>query len=652
MTGWVRSNHCREQQKVVDFERLMFSGPLAYILRHIFSDQSKRISVISVYESGLSHLAVGQKTPRNPARSGPPVSHYHPYGRVSPMTLEDFAIFSTYLHWGVRHRNIADIEVHMVFSPSPLLQAGPLVFLLGPVYHFPDLVAGFRPPTGNFDEEVETESFPSRHDTHATVIMTWGVGHRALVPIPVRDAVHRVNTYLGPTMEQPSALQHPLPTISLHGITSSLTSALPNYHSSLATFARDSIIRTLKQSITIGCLEIQDYHGVSRCGNFDGKANVLHIKVLNEHFWTQVLLRGDLGFSEAYMMGDVQVNDLKGVMKLWLENESGMANLTSTLGRVSSAMSGVWNALFGQTRSNARLNAIASYDQSNELFKTFLSRDMMYSCALWGDEEGGVRGDLVGRKQDNHDLESAQLRKIHHVLRKARVKPGSRVLEVGSGWGSMAIEAARSYGCQVDTLTLSVEQKKLAEERITAAGLQDHIRVHLMDYRELPADFEKAFDAFISIEMLEHVGAKYYDTYFRMVDWALKPNDATVVVSSAQDFMRKYMWPNSCLPSATVLVTAAHDASKRRFTLDSVENHSAHYPRTLREWDRRLDEKLTQDTLARDFPKLKADKAAFDAFKRKWQYLFAYAGAGFAKGYITCHMLTFIRERDTPISCD
>ncbi|KAA1465956.1 cyclopropane fatty acid synthase [Dentipellis sp. KUC8613] len=482
-------------------------------------------------------------------------------------------------------------------------------------------------------------------------------------------------------MEQPSALQHPLPSISLYGITSSLTSSLPNYHSSLATFARDSIIRTLKQSLTIGCLEIQDYRGVSRCGNFDGKTNVIHMKVLNEHFWTQVLIRGDLGFSEAYMMGDVQVDDLKGVMKLWLENESGMANLTSTIGRVSSAMSGVWNALFGQTRSNARLNAIASYDQSNELFKTFLSRDMMYSCALWGDEEGGVRGDLTGRKQEHHDLESAQLRKIHHVLRKARVKPGSRVLEVGSGWGSMAIEAARSYGCQVDTLTLSIEQKKLAEERIAAAGLQDQIRVHLMDYRELPADFEKAFDAFISIEMLEvhkshqclsiptdtwlqHVGAKYYDTYFRMVDWALKPHDATVVVSSstfpesrysgyqAQDFMRKYMWPNSCLPSATVLVNAAHDASKRRFTLDSVENHSAHYPRTLREWDRRLDEKLTQDTLASDFPKLKADKAAFDAFKRKWQYLFAYAGAGFAKGYITCHMLTFIRERDTPISCD
>lgn len=143
----------------------------------------------------------------------------------------------------------------------------------------------------------------------------------------------------------------------------------------------------------------------------------------------------------------------------------------------------------------------------------------MYSCALWGEAEGGVRGDLdVGPVQG--DLERAQLRKIHHVLRAARVKPGHRILEFGSGWGGLAIEvsslplvsgtsrlnntqAARSFGCEVDTLTLSIEQKKLAEERIKEAGLEDRIRVHLMDYREIPAEFEKAFDAFVSVEMLE-----------------------------------------------------------------------------------------------------------------------------------------------------
>lgn len=129
--------------------------------------------------------------------------------------------------------------------------------------------------------------------------------------------------------------------------------------------------------------------------------------------------------------------------------------------------------------------------------------------------------------------------------------------------------------------------------------------------------------------------------------------------------MRRYMWPNSCLPSATALVTAAQVSSQGRFTLEGVENHAARqspfyatlvilltispdYPRTLREWGRRLEANLTQDLVSKDYPGLR-DRADYDAFKRKWQYLFAYAGAGFAKGYITCHMLTFIRQVSTSL---
>lgn len=133
--------------------------------------------------------------------------------------------------------------------------------------------------------------------------------------------------------------------------------------------------------------------------------------------------------------------------------------------------------------------------------------------------------------------------------------------------------------------------------------------------------------------------------------------------------MRKYMWPNSCLPSATALITAANTGSEARFTLEGVENHAARepfslhmaitvakicpcvdYPRTLREWGRRLDANVRQDLIVKDYPSLK-DKAEFDTFRRKWQYLFAYAGAGFAKGYITCHMLTFTRPVSRPRIC-
>ncbi|RDB15514.1 Tuberculostearic acid methyltransferase UfaA1 [Hypsizygus marmoreus] len=430
------------------------------------------------------------------------------------------------------------------------------------------------------------------------------------------------------------------------------------------SFARNSILSVLNDAITVGHLTISDSEGTHYYGKYQKGCNDVHLKIANDNFWLRILLAGDLGFSEAYMIGDVEVSSLKSSMNLWLENQAGMEDtLSSVVARVSSAISGLYNSFLGQTRSQARLNAIASYDQSNELFKAFLSKEMMYSCALWDDAEGGVRGDLESGPFPG-DLEAAQLRKIRHVLTKARVKPGDRILEFGSGWGGLAIEAAKTFGCEVDTLTLSIEQKTLAEERIHDAGLDGRVRVHLLDYREIPAEFEKAFDAFVSIEMLEHVGSKHYNTYFKLVDFALKSRNATVVVSAstfpesrysgyqAEDFMRRYMWPNSCLPSATALITAAQTASQGRFTLEGVENHAAHYPRTLREWGRRLDANLSQDVISRDYPALR-ERADYEAFKRKWHYLFAYAGAGFAKGYITCHMLTFIRENDVPnVRCD
>lgn len=336
--------------------------------------------------------------------------------------------------------------------------------------------------------------------------------------------------------------------------------------------------------------------------------------------------------------------------------------LSSVVARVSAALSGLYNFFLGQTRSQARLNAIASYDQSNEFFKAFLSAEMMYSCALWSESEGGIRGDLESASRPG-DLEAAQLRKIRYVLTKARVKPGNRILEFGSGWGGLAIEAVRTFNCEVDTITLSKEQKALAEERIRNAGVEDRVRVHLLDYRDIPAEFEKAFDAFVSIEMVEHVGAKHHNTYFKLVDFALKSHDATAVVTSttmpesrftsyqAEDFARRYIWPNTCLPSATELVNAAQTGSCNRFTLEGVENHAAHYPRTLREWGRRLDQNLSRELIPKDYPMLHKH-ADYEMFKRKWHYLFAYAGAGFAKGYTTCHMFTFIRPNDAPGRCD
>jgi cyclopropane-fatty-acyl-phospholipid synthase len=158
---------------------------------------------------------------------------------------------------------------------------------------------------------------------------------------------------------------------------------------------------------------------------------------------------------------------------------------------------------------------------------------MVYSCALWGSDEHGPTGDL-DREPLPSELDSAQTRKLQHVIEKARIKPGDRILEFGSGWGALAIAAALAVpDCEVDSITLSIEQKTLAEGRARVLGLHDRVRFHLMDYRNLPPEWEKQFDVFVSIEMIEHVGTQYYNTYFGIIDWALKTDGARVVVSAS-----------------------------------------------------------------------------------------------------------------------
>jgi cyclopropane-fatty-acyl-phospholipid synthase len=219
-----------------------------------------------------------------------------------------------------------------------------------------------------------------------------------------------------------------------------------------------------------------------------------------------------------------------------------------------------------------------------QIFQCFLSHDMLYSSALFGSEEGGPAGDLADSPIELDTLERAQMRKIHYVLRKARLVPGSKVLELGSGWGAVAIEAGK-LGCVVESITLSEEQKKFADERIEAAGLSDRVHLHLCDYRKLPASFENSFDAVISIEMVEHVGAKHQAEFFRVIDWALKKERGAVVISSttrpenrysdyqAEDFSRRYHWPNVHASSPTSLISVAYNTLKGRLVVNSVEDH-------------------------------------------------------------------------------
>lgn len=242
---------------------------------------------------------------------------------------------------------------------------------------------------------------------------------------------------------------------------------------------------------------------------------------------------------------------------------------------------------------------------------------------------------LLGRDE----LEDGQMRKIRLHLDRAALQPHHRLLEIGTGWGALAIEAVRSSGCMMDSLTLSVEQKALAEQRIREAGLQDKITVHLMDYRDMPVQWTDRFDRIISVEMLEAVGIEFLSTYFQHVNRVLKRDGGVCVVQvitmpeerfddykGTVDFIRKWIFPGGVLPSVTCLLEAVAKGSKGSLVLDTVHSIGPHYARTLREWrhrferhfDKRIAPALLDDHVEiRSLP-LQEKKRQVEVFRRKW----------------------------------
>jgi cyclopropane-fatty-acyl-phospholipid synthase len=275
--------------------------------------------------------------------------------------------------------------------------------------------------------------------------------------------------------------------------------------------------------------------------------------------------------------------------------------------------------------SNARLNISAHYDISNDMFAAFLSEDMTYSCPIWHS--------MSKKGICEESLEQAQMRKLDRFIKNARIKGTDHVLEIGTGWGSLAIRAVEKTGCRVTSLTLSREQKELADKRIAAAGFTDNIEVLLCDYRALPKPREGYYDKVVSIEMLEAVGREFLTTYFACIDQLLRPEGGIAVFqcitmpetrydgyTKGEDFIRKYIFPGGHLPTVTQLVESINKGSQGRLTVDEIENIGPHYSKTLRLWK----EKFMINFDARIRPALISEHAGMtesDAtlFKRKWE---------------------------------
>lgn len=275
--------------------------------------------------------------------------------------------------------------------------------------------------------------------------------------------------------------------------------------------------------------------------------------------------------------------------------------------------------------ANSQLNVSAHYDISNAMFAAFLSDDMTYSCPIWQP--------LSDPKSQNENLESAQDTKLQYFIDAAKIKSSDHVLEIGTGWGSFAIAAVKKTGCRITSLTLSREQKELAEERIAAAGYTENIEVLLCDYRALPTPREGLYDKVVSIEMLEAVGREFLDQYFDCINRLLKPEGGIAVFqcitmpetryegyAKGEDFIRKYIFPGGHLPTVSQLVGSIERGSGGTLVVDNILNIGGHYAKTLRLWrekfERQFDAKIRPALI--DEHEGMTDKDV-DLFRRKWQ---------------------------------
>ncbi|MGY4533795.1 cyclopropane-fatty-acyl-phospholipid synthase [Pseudomonas sp. TE3786] len=376
-----------------------------------------------------------------------------------------------------------------------------------------------------------------------------------------------------------------------------------------ANLLRRAVLRLLGQ-LRHGQLSIVE-NGECRVFGQPGAALQAEIQVLDPAVWALVASNGSIGSGEAYIHGYWSSPDLTAVVRVFVCNLDLLDAMERGLARLGRPLIAGLHWLNRNTRQGSQKNIAAHYDLGNQLFEQFLDPTMMYSAAMF---QGA-----------NDSLEKAQLNKLERICQKLALKPSDHLLEIGTGWGSMAIYAAVHYGCRVTTTTLSREQYAYTQQRIAAQGLQERITLLLQDYRDL----EGQFDKLVSIEMIEAVGHSFLPTYFKQCAHLLKDDGLMLLqaitirdqryeqAKRSVDFIQRYIFPGGALPSLSQMlrvVTADTDMN-----LVHMEDFGQHYARTLRIWHDNL--RNARHTLH--------EHGYDDYFFRLWEFYLCYCEGGF-----------------------
>ncbi|WLH15307.1 cyclopropane-fatty-acyl-phospholipid synthase [Pseudomonas hefeiensis] len=359
--------------------------------------------------------------------------------------------------------------------------------------------------------------------------------------------------------------------------------------------------------------------------SFGDPASVLQaeVEILDDVVWGMLASNGSIGAGEAYIQGYWRSNDLTAVTRVFVANLEVLDAMDSGLARLGRPVLRWLHWLNRNSRQGSRRNIIAHYDLGNDLFERLLDPTMMYSAAMFESPE--------------QSLEQAQLNKLERICRKLDLRPGDHLLEIGTGWGSLAIYAASHYGCKVTTTTLSHEQYAHTCRRVEALGLQQRIEVLCKDYRDL----EGRYDKLVSIEMIEAVGHRYLPEYLRRCAALLK-NDGLMLLQAitirdqryeqarrSVDFIQRHIFPGGALPSLSVLLNTA--SRHTPLNLLHLEDFGAHYAHTLKHW---------HDNLRQSRQAL-LELGYDETFQRLWEFYLCYCEGGFQERAIGVAQLLF-----------
>ncbi len=383
---------------------------------------------------------------------------------------------------------------------------------------------------------------------------------------------------------------------------------------------------------TDGRLEVREGHWRKNFGCSDQPSLTARLEIHDPRTYRAVLFSGSIGAAEAYAQGWWSSDDLTTLVRIMARNRTASESLDGSLTRLTAVAHRAIHRLRSNQKRQSRRNIAAHYDLGNDFFSLFLDASMTYSCAVFPDSSSS--------------LEEASTNKLELICRKLKLSPSDDLLEIGTGWGSFAIHAAKHYGCRVTTTTISREQYNHATAAIERAGLSSQINVLNIDYRDLPRVLNQQFDKLVSIEMIEAVGQQFLNQYFETCERLVKPGGLMLLQSiviadelyssyrRSVDFIQRYIFPGGFLPSVGDIRQRLKDVTA--FQVTDFHDITDHYPRTLQLWQSRFRSNWRQ-----------LESCGYSTrLLRLWDYYFSYCEGGFLERTIGDVQLVLTKPGD------